>query len=280
MNVNTVRAVYQRLEHEGLIDSQQGSGTFVASLPTHAFRRGHDRRRRRPRGARDRGRPARGRGRPLHGLRVLRRSAPIDEAAERRRLLRAQIAGLERTLGELEAGHPGLAPTTSTATRGGSAPRLLEAAELEQVRTSLVRRLVTLQTAIDALGREGALSDEAAPHRRSARQPERKRAGRSPSNGRPRVETRPAAAGRDGTDGKRLLSRHGCGRPTSARPPRDPSRLPLSLQRRRGTRLAANPLSQREAELQLSELDQMRASLEALRQRRSTLPAQANRLKT
>jgi hypothetical protein len=35
---------------------------------------------------------------------------------------------------------------------------------------------------------------------------------------------------------------------------------------------------QREAELQLSELDQMRASLEALRQRRSTLPAQENRL--
>jgi hypothetical protein len=35
---------------------------------------------------------------------------------------------------------------------------------------------------------------------------------------------------------------------------------------------------QREAELQLSELDQMRASLEVLRQRRSTLSAQENRL--
>ena len=33
VNVNTVRAVYQRLEHEGLIDSQQGSGTFVAANP-------------------------------------------------------------------------------------------------------------------------------------------------------------------------------------------------------------------------------------------------------
>src|SRR5271163_925585 len=31
VNVNTVRAVYQRLEQEGLVDSQQGSGTFVAS---------------------------------------------------------------------------------------------------------------------------------------------------------------------------------------------------------------------------------------------------------
>src|SRR5271154_6234579 len=33
VNVNTVRAVYQRLEHEGLIDSQQGSGTFVSPPP-------------------------------------------------------------------------------------------------------------------------------------------------------------------------------------------------------------------------------------------------------
>jgi len=30
VNLNTVRAVYQRLEQEGLIESQQGSGTFVA----------------------------------------------------------------------------------------------------------------------------------------------------------------------------------------------------------------------------------------------------------
>jgi len=33
VNINTVRSVYQRLEREGLIDSQQGSGTFVASAP-------------------------------------------------------------------------------------------------------------------------------------------------------------------------------------------------------------------------------------------------------
>src|SRR5262249_48598927 len=30
VNVNTARAVYQRLEREGLIEAQQGSGTFVA----------------------------------------------------------------------------------------------------------------------------------------------------------------------------------------------------------------------------------------------------------
>src|ERR1700722_17538412 len=33
VNVNTVRAVYQRLEHEGLIDTQHGSGTYVSQEP-------------------------------------------------------------------------------------------------------------------------------------------------------------------------------------------------------------------------------------------------------
>lgn len=33
VNVNTVRAVYQRLENEGLLSSEQGRGTFVAGHP-------------------------------------------------------------------------------------------------------------------------------------------------------------------------------------------------------------------------------------------------------
>ncbi len=32
INANTARAVYQRLEQEGLIDSRQGTGTFVARI--------------------------------------------------------------------------------------------------------------------------------------------------------------------------------------------------------------------------------------------------------
>jgi len=196
VNINTVRAVYQRLEHEGLIDSRQGSGTFVApSQPTpstvgtiageaarHAHATGVD--------------PREVAAALYISSESLGRSAPIDEAAERRRQLRDQIAGLERTLGELEAGHPGVAPTTSTATRGGSAPRLLDSGELEQVRTSLVRRLAVVQTAIDALGREGDPSDEAALRQAKRKAATKsKRASRSPSNGRPRVETRPAATG-------------------------------------------------------------------------------------
>jgi DNA-binding transcriptional regulator YhcF (GntR family) len=201
VNINTVRAVYQRLEHEGLIDTRQGSGTFVAPSQRTPSTVGTI--------AGDAARQAHATGvdpREVAAALYISSSespgrlAPIDQEAERRRQLRDQITGLQRTLGELEAGHPGVAPTTSTATatRGGSAPRLLDIDELEQVRTSLVRRLAIVQTAIDALGREDTSDDstEAAAH-----QAERKaattsrRAGRS-ANARPRVETtRPAPAG-------------------------------------------------------------------------------------
>ncbi|HZL48086.1 MAG TPA: GntR family transcriptional regulator [Solirubrobacteraceae bacterium] len=147
VNVNTVRAVYQRLEHEGLIDSQQGSGTFVASTPHKPSAVGTI--------AADAAREAHATGvDPREVAAALyvasdSSSRPVDEAAERRRLLRTQIAGLERTLGELEAGYPGLAPAP-TQTRRGMGPTLPSVAELEEVRTQLVRRLVTLQGAIDA----------------------------------------------------------------------------------------------------------------------------------
>jgi DNA-binding transcriptional regulator YhcF (GntR family) len=190
VNVNTVRAVYQNLEHEGLIDSQQGSGTFVA--PT----------RHRPSAvgsiAADAAREAQATGvDPREVAAALYVASepparPVDEAAERRRLLRMQIAGLERTLGELEAAHPGLAPA-STSLQAGPGPRLLGIGELEDVRTSLVRRLTAVQTAIDALGRKDP-PVEAEP--RGKRQPATtsKGAGRSPI-GRSRSKTRPATAG-------------------------------------------------------------------------------------
>jgi DNA-binding transcriptional regulator YhcF (GntR family) len=200
VNINTARAVYQRLEHEGLIDSRQGSGTFVApsqrkpstvgTIAGDAARRAH------ATGVDPREVAA---ALYISSPESPGRPAPSDQVAERRCQLRDQIAGLERTLGELEAGHPGVAPATPTATRGGSAPRLLDVDELEQVRTALVRRLATVQTAIDALGREEDASDNSAGEA-TAHQAERKaattsrRAGRSPKS-RPRVETRPAPAG-------------------------------------------------------------------------------------
>jgi DNA-binding transcriptional regulator YhcF (GntR family) len=190
VNLNTVRAVYQNLEHEGLIDSQQGSGTFVA--PT----------RHRPSAV---GTIAADAAREAHATGVDPREVaaalyvaseppaqPADEAAERRRLLRTQIAGLERTLGELEAAHPGLAPTPSQ-TSANVGPALLSSEQLEQVLSMLVRRLAAVQTAIDALGRKDP-PVEAEP--RGKRQPattSKGAAGRSPI-GRSRSKTRPATA--------------------------------------------------------------------------------------
>jgi DNA-binding transcriptional regulator YhcF (GntR family) len=147
VNVNTVRTVYQRLEQEGLIDSQQGSGTFVGPTP------------RQPSAV---GTIAANAAREAHATGVDPREVaaalyvspessprPDDEALERRRLLRTQIAALERALGEIEAEHPGVAPAVEQ-TRAGNGPALLGAEELEQVRTRLVRRLSTVQAAIDA----------------------------------------------------------------------------------------------------------------------------------
>jgi DNA-binding transcriptional regulator YhcF (GntR family) len=190
VNVNTVRAVYQNLEHEGLIDSQQGSGTFVA--PT----------RHRPSAV---GTIAADAAREAHATGVDPREVaaalyvaseppaqPADEAAERRRLLRTQIAGLERTLGELEAAHPGLAPAPSQ-TPASVGPALLSSEQLEQVLALLVRRLTAIQTAIDALGR-GEDPGEAGGERKRQAVTASKRAGRSPIGG-SRAKTRPATAG-------------------------------------------------------------------------------------
>jgi DNA-binding transcriptional regulator YhcF (GntR family) len=190
VNVNTVRAVYQNLEHEGLIDSQQGSGTFVA--PT----------RHRPSAV---GTIAADAAREAHATGVDPREVaaalyvaseppaqPADEAAERRRLLRTQIAGLERTLGELEAAHPGLAPAPSQ-TPASVGPALLSSEQLEQVLALLVRRLTAIQTAIDALGRKDP-PVEAEPRGKRQAATVSKRAGRSPIGG-SRAKTRPATAG-------------------------------------------------------------------------------------
>ena len=68
--------------------------------------------------------------------------------AAKRRILRRQIGSLERALGEIEAEHPGVAPRAS-AGRRDAGPALLSADELEQTRTLLVRRLASVQAAID-----------------------------------------------------------------------------------------------------------------------------------
>lgn len=187
VNVNTVRAVYQRLEQEGLVTTRHGSGTFVtgargdrralAQLAAEAARAareaGLDPRElaaalyagpevdagTAPVGA-TRGTPSVGVGRP--GVRVgtpqaaagsaAAGIAPGDApspAAERRRL-REQIGALERALSELTARQatPQAEPL-SLAARGAEAagPRLLDAAELAQRRDELLARLAAAQAA-------------------------------------------------------------------------------------------------------------------------------------
>jgi hypothetical protein len=189
VNVNTVRAVYQNLEHEGLIDSQQGSGTFVAPTRHKPSAVGTI--------AADAAREAHATGvdpREVAAALYVASEPPalVDEAAERRRLLRTQIAGLERTLGELEAKHPGLAPAP-TQTHASIGPALLGSEQLEQVLSMLVRRLAAIQAAIDALGRKEDPGEAEGERKRQAATAS-KRAGRS-STSRPRAKTRPAPAG-------------------------------------------------------------------------------------
>jgi len=155
VNANTVRAVYQRLESEGLVRSQQGSGTFVSgTLP-----------RRKPvadiatsaaRAARDSGIDPRDVAAALYVAEQPGRPRS-DKQAARRRELRGQIAALEQTLAELEAKYPLLASPPDEA-RTSFEPRLLSVPELEAQRGTLLRRLATMQVAIDDLasGRGGS----------------------------------------------------------------------------------------------------------------------------
>jgi DNA-binding transcriptional regulator YhcF (GntR family) len=169
VNVNTVRSVYQRLEHEGLIDSQQGSGTFVATTPQRPSTVASI--------AADAAREAHQTGvdpREIAAALYVSPSAPppppADAAAARRRALREQIAVLERTLAEIEAKHPGVAPASEPARRG-IGPALLDAAELEHVRATLVRRLATVQSAIDGLGGDHGGGKRASVAEKQPRQP-------------------------------------------------------------------------------------------------------------
>jgi hypothetical protein len=109
------------------------------------------------------------------------RSEP--EQAERRQRLRTQIAVLEQALVEIEVAHPGLLATTRPA-QSSRGPRLLEADELEQVQSDLIRRLANIQLAIDESAQPA--STEQDPVVRSA--PKRAAA-------RSRAKTRPAPAG-------------------------------------------------------------------------------------
>jgi DNA-binding transcriptional regulator YhcF (GntR family) len=188
VNVNTARAVYQRLDQEGLIDSQHGSGTFVGRARSRRS---------------DVGMIAAGAAREAQELGIDPRevaaalyaspepsTAPADKAAERRRLLRMQISALERALGQIEAEHPGVAPVP-TETYPAPGPTLLDAERLEQVRAHLVRRLAVVQEAID----QAKADDEGNPPSTKRERAERKVAAKAKRGPRAGATPRAAPAG-------------------------------------------------------------------------------------
>jgi DNA-binding transcriptional regulator YhcF (GntR family) len=171
VHLNTIRAVYQRLEQEGLIESQQGSGTFVAPSNPPDSAVGTI--------AATAARTARETGVDPREVAAALYVAPetpatsgeqsAEQAAlEQRRLLRNQIAAFELALGQIEAANPGVAPPAAPMGLGAG-PALLGTQELEHVRTMLVRRLAIVQASIDELaedereqaGRAGAAETEA-----------------------------------------------------------------------------------------------------------------------
>src|SRR5262249_1951182 len=176
VNINTVQAVYQRRDREGLIESQKGSGTFVAPTPrgrsdvaTIVAQAAWE--------ARESGVDPREVAAALY-VSQSPSAEPTDEEAGRRRLLRGQIAALERTLAEIEAMHPGVG-SPSKPTPGDIAPTLVDVSQLEEVRSLLVRRLAGVQAAIDGLASDEVVGDKAprtAPA--SSRPARRKRAPR------------------------------------------------------------------------------------------------------
>jgi GntR family transcriptional regulator len=208
VNANTIRTVYQRLEHEGLLSSLQGSGTFVTAGPRERSAVGAIAEAAALE-ARETGVDPRAvaaalyvaQGNPTDtGARVRSElgetedsqvpSAITEEGARagRRRLLRTRIAALEQALAELEVQHPRLARVArSGERRPGAGPRLLDSEELEQVQTELLRRIAAIQMAIDDRV-EGAKPEAAPPAK-----PKAALAGKPTA--RRRATTRPAATG-------------------------------------------------------------------------------------
>jgi GntR family transcriptional regulator len=197
INANTVRAVYQRLEHEGIIDSQQGSGTFVAETPPTpsavgsiaalAAQEAHDT-----------GVDPRDVAAALYVETKAAAGEEPDAQASRRRQLRTQIAALELTIGELAARRPALARKSAKAP-SKAGPRLLDVAELEDIKAQLVGELAALHAAIEGVGRQTPTQeDPRAGAHKAALAPKRAEAsaGGAPKRApRTRAKTSPAPAG-------------------------------------------------------------------------------------
>lgn len=185
INPNTARAIYQRIEREGLIESRQGMGTFVVhhtkrqagvgSLAADTAQRAHEL-----------GVDPRELAAALYV--TSEPGAPAGEG-RRRRQLREQIAALEQALTEMQSHEPfQLTVPPPPSSQPMSGPRLPSAAELEDARAELVRRLTHAQLALDrGNGAPAPETDAAEPaSAKSKRAAKPRRA--------PRPSTRPSTA--------------------------------------------------------------------------------------
>jgi DNA-binding transcriptional regulator YhcF (GntR family) len=188
INANTVRSVYQRLEHEGVIVSRQGSGTFVADAPSHTPSAVDAIAANAAREAHDTGVDPRAVAAALY-VAPAGTGHAADAEASRRQELRVQIAALQRTLGELEARHPALVPQPPATRPASARPRLLDVTELEQVQAQVVSRIAALHAAVEGLASIDQ-SEDGPRHRPAV--PLRAKP-RSKSKAKPK--TRPAPAG-------------------------------------------------------------------------------------
>jgi DNA-binding transcriptional regulator YhcF (GntR family) len=187
VNINTVRAVYQRLEHDALVKSRHGSGTFVTSAEDGSATAGTI--------AASAAREAHESGIDPRAVAAVLYVAPAsasldDDDAARRRGLRTQIRVLTLAIDEIEARRPRVQPEAKPV-RAGSGPRLLGATELEQVRDALLRQIAALQQDIGA-------PQPTNPRPRSTKEPNKAAAPVSPAavkkKRHARATTRPAPA--------------------------------------------------------------------------------------
>jgi DNA-binding transcriptional regulator YhcF (GntR family) len=149
VNANTVRAVYARLEAEGVVATEHGRGTFVAGGATSGDGELAKIAQRAARAARDAGLDPRA---VAAALFVSGDEQPAEAGAEsvQRRALRREIATLERRLADARhqrrlAAH--VEDPIAEPPRPAAPGRLLSAAELTSVRDDLAERLALLEDA-------------------------------------------------------------------------------------------------------------------------------------
>ncbi|HTA14292.1 MAG TPA: GntR family transcriptional regulator [Solirubrobacteraceae bacterium] len=206
INANTARAVYQRLEQEGLIDSMQGTGTFVASVAPEPSAVGQI--------AADAAHQARRTGvdpREVAAALYVTTEPPAGaatEGSERRRELRTQITALEQALSEIQARHPGLIAAPSKPLRHAG-PRLLSVEELEGVRTALVRRLAAAGPVLEKSAQDSSATAAARSHAGTPRHAE-------PASEAPESKSGKAGDGRKANEGRKATRPRPQTRPSTA----------------------------------------------------------------